>query len=64
MMFFFVPYKTVIDIFNKILEIPDIKSLYPVKIERKKKKYYIKQLTEIYKSLIVKMNKMPFILKI
>lgn len=53
-----------IDIFNKILEIPDIKSLYPVKIERKKKKYYIRQLTEIYKSLIVKMNKMPFIKKI
>lgn len=47
--------------FNKILGIPDIKSLYPIKIERKKKYTYVKELLSIYYSLIIKMKNMKFI---
>ena len=50
-----------ISIFNKILGIPDIKSLYPIKYERSKKYTFLKELTIIYYSLINKMNKMRFI---
>ena len=50
-----------ISLFNKALGIPDIKTLYPVKNERIKKYMYLKELTLIYKSLIIKMEKMPFI---
>jgi len=47
-----------ISIFNKILGIPDIKSLYPVKNERQKKLTYIVELSIIYYSLMNKMKKM------
>lgn len=50
-----------IELFNKIMGIPDIKSLHPSKIERKKRYTYVKQLTIIYYSLIVKMKGMRFI---
>lgn len=50
-----------IQIFNKILDIPDIKSLYPVKNERKKTYTYVKELLSIYYSLIHKMKGMRFI---
>lgn len=50
-----------IELFNKTLGIPNIKKLYPQKYERKKKKYYLKQLNIIYRPLISKMQKMPFI---
>jgi len=46
---------------NKILGIPDIKRLYPLKNERKKKYTYEKELMSIYFSLIYKMNRMRFI---
>jgi hypothetical protein len=47
--------------FNKILGIPDIKELYPVKKERQKNFTFVKELSYIYRSLMVKMNKMKFI---
>jgi len=50
-----------INLFNKILGIPDIKSLYPIKSERQKKKIYIKELLLIYHKLLFKMKQMPFI---
>jgi len=50
-----------IGLFNKILGIPDIKSLYPIKSERKKKYTYIHELSIIYYHLMQKMNKMRFI---
>jgi hypothetical protein len=50
-----------ISIFNKALGIPDIKILYPIKNERRKKLTYLKELTIIYYRLITKMNLMPFI---
>lgn len=50
-----------INIFNKVLGIQDIKSLYPTKFERKKKYIYIKELTNIYYSLFKKMKYMRFI---
>ena len=50
-----------IELFNKILNIPNIKSLYPIKIERRKKYNYVKELTLIYYSLISKMKRMSFI---
>lgn len=50
-----------IELFNKIMGVPDIKALYPSKIERKKTYTYVKQLTLIYYSLIIKMNRMRFI---
>jgi hypothetical protein len=50
-----------ISIFNKVLGIPDIKYLYPKKIERQKQILYQKQLNIIYNSLIKKMNSLRFI---
>ena len=47
--------------FNKIVGIPDIKELYPVKKERKKNFTCVKELSYIYRSLMLKMNKMKFI---
>lgn len=50
-----------IELFNKALDIPNIKSLYPVKSERKKIYTDLNKLTLIYSRLIHKMNYMPFI---
>ena len=50
-----------ITLLNEVLKIPDIKRLYPVRNERKKKYTYIKELSIIYYSLINKMNRMRFI---
>jgi hypothetical protein len=50
-----------IETFNKILEIPDIKHLYPQKHERKKNVYYKNYLNKIYNPLKCKMNSMRFI---
>jgi hypothetical protein len=47
--------------FNKILNIPDIKTLYPTKYERKKQYTHVKELSIIYCHLINKMMKMRFI---
>lgn len=46
---------------NIILGIPDIKSLYPIKNERKKKYTYVIELMNIYRSLTNKMNRMRFL---
>lgn len=45
-------------LFNKIIEIPDIKELYPTKVERKKRYYYRQELTKIYLPLLLKMSRM------
>ena len=50
-----------ISLFNKIIGLPDIKELYPAKHERHHKIHFEEQLTQIYKSLIEKMNKKQFI---
>lgn len=50
-----------ITLFNRIMGIPDIKALYPVKSERPKKLQFLIQLTTIYNSLIHKMKSMKFI---
>lgn len=50
-----------ISLFNKIMEIQDIKELYPIKQENPKKLQFIQKLNIIYYSLIRKMNKMGFI---
>jgi hypothetical protein len=50
-----------IGLFNKVIGIPDIKELYPVRQERAKKYSFVKELNYIYRSLILKMNKMKFI---
>jgi len=50
-----------ISTFNKIMEIPNIKELYPMKVERKKKLQFVANLNAIYLSLIYKMSKKPFI---
>jgi len=50
-----------ISTFNKIIGIPDIKDLYPVKQERPKTFSFVKELSFIYNSLINKMNGMNFI---
>jgi hypothetical protein len=50
-----------IELFNKILGIPNIKSLYPIKKERTKMYTYLRELSVIYHNLIMKMNSMPFI---
>jgi hypothetical protein len=49
-----------IEVINKILEIPNIKSLYPTRIERKKKKkkIHVNILNAIYDNLKLKMKKM------
>ena len=53
-----------IELFNRSLGIPDVKSLYPIKNERLKKFSHLKELNAIYYNLITKMNKMPFIITI
>ena len=53
-----------IGFFNKVMNIPDIKELYPIKSESLKKYQYVNNLTYIYKNLIQKMNKMAFIRRI
>lgn len=53
-----------IGFFNKIMNIPDIKELYPIKSESHKKYQYVNDLIYIYKNLIQKMNKMAFITRI
>lgn len=50
-----------ISMFNKVLDIPDVKTLYPIKYERNKRITYLKELSEIYYRLLMKMNSMPFI---
>lgn len=50
-----------ISTFNKLLGIPDIKELYPIRNERQKIFTFVKELSIIYSSLINKMNKMKFI---
>jgi hypothetical protein len=50
-----------ISLFNKVLQIPDIKQLYPKKIERSKQNQFQDKLNKIYRSLILKMYKMRFI---
>lgn len=50
-----------IPFFNKIIGIPDIKELYPIKYETPKPIRYRDQLTQIYASLIHKMNSKTFI---
>jgi hypothetical protein len=50
-----------ISLFNKVIGIPDIKELYPIKEEKPKKFTYVKELTFIYSSLINKMNSLRFI---
>ena len=50
-----------ISLFNRMMGIPDIKSLYPVKQERPKQFQFLIQLTTIYNSLINKMKTMKFI---
>lgn len=49
------------NVLNKVLGIPNITSLYPLKNERKKRYTYLKELTVIYYSLINKMNRMQFL---
>jgi len=53
-----------ISFFNYLINIPDIKELYPIKSESSKKYQYINELNLIYKNLILKMNKMAFIVRI
>lgn len=50
-----------IELFNKVLGIPDIKQLYPIKKERAKPYTYLRELSLIYHNLIMKMKSMPFI---
>jgi hypothetical protein len=50
-----------ISLFNESLGLPDIKQLYPSRVERPKKIIFAKELLVIYQNLIVKMKKMPFI---
>ena len=48
-------------LFNLLLGVPDIKSLYPVKQEKQKHFQFLAELTAIYNSLINKMKSMRFI---
>lgn len=50
-----------IEEFNKVMGIPNIKSLYPVRKETIRYGKYNNELNEIYKPLIEKMNGKPFI---
>jgi hypothetical protein len=50
-----------ISLFNKVIGIPDIKELYPVKHERNKQLTHLQELSTIYYKLIMKMKSMPFI---
>jgi hypothetical protein len=52
---------TNIKLLNRILEIPDIPQLYPKKQERRKQHIFIKELLQIYSSLINKMRNMRFV---
>jgi hypothetical protein len=49
-----------ISLFNKIIGIPDVNSLYPIRQEKPKRLHFMKELTFIYNSLINKMNSMRF----
>jgi len=51
-----------ISLFNKVLGIPDIKELYPIKNEKAKRYTYLRELNAIYYNLIMKMRKMPFLM--
>lgn len=48
-------------IFNKILQIPQVKALYPIKKETDRTYEYANELNDIYASLIRKMNNMKCI---
>ena len=50
-----------IDIFNKVINLPDIKELYPVIKETHRSCEYTEELTTIYNSLINKMNNRKYI---
>ncbi len=50
-----------ISLFNYIIGIPDVKELYPIKKERPKRMSFVNELSNIYGSLIYKMNKSRFI---
>ena len=50
-----------ISLFNKLMGVPDIKELYPVKSETPKKLSFINELNNIYRPLINKMKAMGFI---
>ena len=50
-----------ISLFNRVLGLPDVKHLYPVKNERLKNITHLQELSTIYYRLIMKMNSMPFI---
>ena len=50
-----------IQTFNRVLGIPDVKSLYPVRQEKPRRLQFVRELTYIYSSLINKMNSMRFI---
>jgi hypothetical protein len=50
-----------INLFNNVMGIPDIKKLYPIRQEHKKKIAFVNELNFIYSSLINKMNRMKFI---
>jgi hypothetical protein len=50
-----------ISVFNNFMGIPNIKELYPVRQEHKKKYSFVNELNFIYKSLTNKMNRMRFI---
>ena len=50
-----------ISLFNNVMGIPDIKELYPIRQEHKKKFSFVNELNFIYNSLINKMNRTKFI---
>ena len=50
-----------ISVFNNFMGIPNIKDLYPIRQEHKKKYSFVNELNFIYKSLTNKMNRMRFI---
>ena len=48
-----------IELFNSTMELPNIKSLYPVRHESNHEYIHLDKLNEIYKPLIENMNAMP-----
>jgi len=50
-----------IRLINRVLEIPDVPELYPKKQERIKNYIFVKELVEIYLSLMNKMKKMRYV---
>lgn len=48
-------------VLNYALELPNIKSLYPIRMERNKTITYATELNSIYRRLIAKMQMMPFV---